>query len=285
MAGPMNLQTHRKFKLVLHELRGSGADGTNVSGPLLNGHLSYLWRTSWMEDSPYLANEEEAEIVMEWEGEPGSLAAALIKRGFLDRTEDDRLEIHNWAKHAPNYIKEKWKKRTQRKGRSPADVPVQSQDKQGTQQGHEGENLPPSHPISYLPIVDRSAHTHNHRSNTKRGQDRDAVPTKVGDLMGDGPWAELPPPEEWIQDLASRLVAHRGIAWAEWFQVVLTRYHDAGNSLRDVEDLLKNIQDSHDPSKDVGQFREPGKWLVKKLCALMRPHKLRWPTMPEGVKV
>jgi len=42
---------------------------------------------------------------MEWDGDADELIDALIKARFVDECEENRLVIHDWAEHAPTYIK------------------------------------------------------------------------------------------------------------------------------------------------------------------------------------
>lgn len=42
---------------------------------------------------------------LEWEGEADELIGALIDAKFVDVSDDYRLVIHDWADHAPNFIK------------------------------------------------------------------------------------------------------------------------------------------------------------------------------------
>ncbi len=41
----------------------------------------------------------------EWNGKPGSLIAALIQSGWLDRSEEHRILVHDWSEHADKATK------------------------------------------------------------------------------------------------------------------------------------------------------------------------------------
>ena len=45
------------------------------------------------------------EAWVEWDGEPGTLIYALVKSGWLDRSEEHRLVVHDWAEHADRATK------------------------------------------------------------------------------------------------------------------------------------------------------------------------------------
>jgi len=45
-----------------------------------------------------------------WDSEPDKLISAMVVCGWLDRHETERLIIHDWAEHAPDYIKKREKK-------------------------------------------------------------------------------------------------------------------------------------------------------------------------------
>ena len=42
---------------------------------------------------------------LEWEGDHEALIEALIEAGFLDPCDENRLVVHDWEEHCPNYIK------------------------------------------------------------------------------------------------------------------------------------------------------------------------------------
>ena len=45
-------------------------------------------------------DDEAIEIIAEWEGEPGTLVAALVSIGYLDGPHGERI-VHDWATHQP----------------------------------------------------------------------------------------------------------------------------------------------------------------------------------------
>ena len=49
--------------------------------------------------------DQAIEAWVEWNGEPGFLIASLIETGWLDRDQEHRLLVHDWAQHADKATK------------------------------------------------------------------------------------------------------------------------------------------------------------------------------------
>ena len=83
-----------------------------ISRPLAVGTLELLWEftATYAPDGAIgrFSNEEIAEVV-DWTGDPEALIAALTAAGsrWLDRCDKHRLIVHDWADHAPDYIKKR----------------------------------------------------------------------------------------------------------------------------------------------------------------------------------
>ena len=63
-----------------------------------------LWlRTSMNNPDGVLCGMDEEDIALEadWEGDPCQFVEALIKCGFLERTEDGTYRLHDWEQHQP----------------------------------------------------------------------------------------------------------------------------------------------------------------------------------------
>lgn len=72
------------------------------------GLLEALW-TLTAKDAPCgdigkFSNEDIA-AWLEYAGDHDDLIAALVSSGWLDECEDYRLVVHDWAEHAPNFVK------------------------------------------------------------------------------------------------------------------------------------------------------------------------------------
>lgn len=74
----------------------------------LVGLLELLWietqRNCPEGDIGRFTNEEIA-IMVDWDGDPDELVAALVETRWLDRSENHILIVHDWEDHCPNYIK------------------------------------------------------------------------------------------------------------------------------------------------------------------------------------
>ncbi len=71
------------------------------------GLLELLWietqRQAPRGDIGKFSNEDIA-VLLEWEGDPDDLVAALVDYGWLDECSENRLIVHDWPEHAPRYV-------------------------------------------------------------------------------------------------------------------------------------------------------------------------------------
>ena len=58
--------------------------------------------------------DSDIAIELEWEGDPSVLIAALRDCGWLDECSVNRLCIHDWMDHAPDFIKDRLRKRNEK---------------------------------------------------------------------------------------------------------------------------------------------------------------------------
>jgi hypothetical protein len=94
-----------KFKRLRHEL--------NISTPHALGCLEMMWMSAHSTEKTSFESVEELEAVVEWDGDPGALGAALLKFRWVDEV-DGRLIIHDYIDHAPKYVRDRMLKREQR---------------------------------------------------------------------------------------------------------------------------------------------------------------------------
>lgn len=89
------------------------------------GLLETLWQiTTESADAGDIGrfSDEDIALALEWEGDPGELVAAMVETGWLDHDPVHRLVVHDWLDHAPEFIKERVRKRDQRgRRRKPED--------------------------------------------------------------------------------------------------------------------------------------------------------------------
>lgn len=55
--------------------------------------------------------DEDIALELEWEGEPSKLIQALLASGLMDECQTNRLMVHDWLDHAPDFIKDRLRKR------------------------------------------------------------------------------------------------------------------------------------------------------------------------------
>lgn len=71
---------------------------------LLEG-LWYLTATNAQDGAIGRFSDLEIAAWLEYPGDPGQMITALVEAGFVDRSEEHRLVVHDWAEHAPMHIK------------------------------------------------------------------------------------------------------------------------------------------------------------------------------------
>lgn len=71
---------------------------------LLEG-LWYLTATNAQDGAIGRFSDLEIAAWLEWAGDPAQLIQALVDSGFLDRSSEHRLIVHDWADHAPMHVK------------------------------------------------------------------------------------------------------------------------------------------------------------------------------------
>lgn len=93
------------------------------------GILELLWlataKNAPQGDIGRFCNEEIA-IECDWDGDHDELVAALLDCGWLDKHDECRLVVHDWADHAPNHVAsglKRWGKQFVVPKEHPNDVP------------------------------------------------------------------------------------------------------------------------------------------------------------------
>jgi len=97
--------------------------------PWVLGHLERMWLTCHMSDKDGFQSAEDTEIAAGWVGDKlperdgvpteqfkrGEFVAACVEVGFLDKADGESLQVHNYLRHAPNHVKDKARKRQERR--------------------------------------------------------------------------------------------------------------------------------------------------------------------------
>lgn len=101
----MTLQQSPKFQSVVLYLK--------MHPPYVLGLFEWLFNTTYgfhstKDCSPYLGSPEMVEATAYWNGEPGLFFAAISRPGhFLDQVAPGHWVVHNWLKHAPDFVKKR----------------------------------------------------------------------------------------------------------------------------------------------------------------------------------
>jgi hypothetical protein len=59
-------------------------------------------------------SDADIAIELEWDRDPGELIQALVTSGLVDTCDVNRLAIHDWSDHAPDFIKDRLRKRAEK---------------------------------------------------------------------------------------------------------------------------------------------------------------------------
>jgi len=114
------------------------------------GVLESVWQfaAQYAEDGVLCPRYTPAEIAdfIEWDDDATALFAAMVDAGLLDR-EDDEIVIHDWAEHAPDYVKKRLQKRVARAAKKSGLSP----DSRETV-GRQSHDSPPT--VSSIPSVE-----------------------------------------------------------------------------------------------------------------------------------
>ena len=106
MARP-SLFTHRKF-IRLSRILGASYKAVGV--------LESIWHHAYQDGDPTLGTAEDVEFMIQWDGESGACAAALVETEFLEACDGECLLVHDLADHAPDYVLGRYQKEAQRRG-------------------------------------------------------------------------------------------------------------------------------------------------------------------------
>ncbi len=105
MARP-GLQSHPKFRRLVYVL--------GVPVPHALGYLECLWTVAYDRGSASIGDSVDVELAAQWPGEKGVLAKALASCGFIDEI-DGQFHIHDLAENAPEYVKKRLARESERK--------------------------------------------------------------------------------------------------------------------------------------------------------------------------
>ncbi|HEY4260720.1 MAG TPA: hypothetical protein VGM98_11195 [Schlesneria sp.] len=81
-------------------------------------------------------SNDDIAMGLEWDGDADALISALIDSGFVDEDPERRLVIHDWLDHAPEYVRERLRKREARHRKKESQPVREVPGQQRTMPGH-----------------------------------------------------------------------------------------------------------------------------------------------------
>ena len=281
-----------------------------IPGPLLVGHLEYVWRTAHIQINPRLLRAEIEEHA-EWEGAPGALLAVLIKHGWLDEVDENTVEIHSYFEHCPKHVKGNWTKKHKTKPwedneKPPLKAPPQGKNPKGSS--------PRAKPQGLLPKG--STHIKQSKAEQSKAEQSKVEQSKAEKNAG----ARSDPPtedpserlrsaplgissldsaldslkstmntnaEDFFSELAQRCITNGVEPHAsDWLTKCFSAISNAEGTLTSIEDACAKVENSNIPGnpKGVGPFKEPGKFLVSQILELARARGAKVPSFPNETK-
>lgn len=97
-----------KFTKLVRRIR-SAMPGLPVDpATVATGLLEQMWHFTITSAKRGDIGQHDDELIAEacgWLGEPSDLVAMLVETGWLDECQDHRLVVHDWADHAPQFVR------------------------------------------------------------------------------------------------------------------------------------------------------------------------------------
>jgi hypothetical protein len=167
------------------------AEALGVGRPTAIGYLELLFHfTSVYTPEGNIGKYSDKRISagIDWHGKPERMVEALVKTGWLDRSEAHRLVVHDWSEHVDRSTKQK----LARNGRKPVNKIQQVTDKSCTQSETTGtiiSHLPEPEPIN----ISSAAQVHSDSTQlvTRFQEFWEAYPKKVNREGAARAWLSL----------------------------------------------------------------------------------------------
>ncbi len=214
------LFTHPKFHRLAFTL--------GVPEPHALGYLEFLWAVAYASGDPIIGDEVDVEIMAKWPGGKGKLVAALLSCRFIDRLDDGRYGIHDIYDHAPDYVRKRQARESDRRtadkgGQRPVtDRSMSTADHSAVVNGRPPTPTPtptltPAQPAA--PEVINVAMVGDARGRGKRGNKMltppefvrfwSAYPRKVAKAAAERCWRGINPDSALVAQIMSALEAHK----------------------------------------------------------------------------
>jgi len=245
------------------------------------GILELMWASAHERDSDSFTRERDIELVTEFDGQPGTLAPALVEAGFL-KHQDGKYLIHDYLDHAPEWVKKRNARRTvaDSGGQCPttADNGGQRRTTADSVRQRRQEKRREEKPSDLTAEPRGIDYNRKERANSK--DDATPISARLDSALGGLHDQLIARQGSMIQDI----IDITGPEWQDWTIDAITKLDKSGGIPPDIPDTIDRIRDSRDPTtasrKDIGQFSQPDKFLVKAITDQLKARKQKWRDFP-----
>lgn len=264
-----------KFRLLCSDL--------HIPRARVLGHLEMLWQTCHI-TGPIFRDDEEVEAAAEWDGGIGEFAKTLVKRRWLDVTEDGHLQIHDYQDHMPKWVRDRDRLRIMRdkKLQKATDCDGQRQESSKSDEcvATEADSLKPK---------PKPKERDKEADPDKGGTGGDKPPSRVGPNRLSAILQPQVSREEYVKEAIRRImrVSHEPGTYADWWRTVIGRMVDT-DGLGTLEESISYAEDCANPgkrkTKDLGELKSPGGYIASKCKAWLARTGRTLPATPKGTK-
>lgn len=267
-----------KFKRLARDVREPDAH--------VLGHLEMLWLQAHANESPIFESLDDIEIAAGWDGEPGTLANAMLRSRWIDQREDGRYECHDYWDHAPHYVIDRIRKRRERQKKRdrpglsrtrPGCVPDASPKSPGQSSPPTDTNTDKRSSPGYRSFADKSL-------SRAGARERGGKPEPLGNISASAISRFEEQEREWWRRVSALVEPYA----MPWWTATMQSYLDAGGPMCELEELVRRHEDASIPAlreaKGVGAFTRPNgaaRSMMKQMTRLCRAAGVRWGKYPK----
>ena len=288
------------------------------------GTLEMLWHfTAKYAPDGSLMNYSAEELADEvfYEGEsPEDLVKALVDSGWLDKSEELGLVVHDWQQHCedsvhltlaragktfadgtlPNMTRLSKAERKKLELKFKREAVANARKRTACAQDAHESTLPMPMPMPIQCLSKPKPSQANTKTNTTpapSGNREKAKPAQrsrevksIGEIGIGGEISALVSASasaDLKNELLGRVIALTGDeVWRAWWLKIFGDYEASGGNLSDFEEHVKYAEDCSNEEmrrvKDLGELKNVGGFLVKQATKLLKTRHIRWPRFPEA---
>lgn len=260
-----------KFKRLVRDLKEPDAH--------VLGHLEMLWLQAHANESPIFESLDDVEIAAGWDGEPGTLANAMLKSRWLDQRDEGSYECHDYWDHAPHYVIDRIRKRRERRKykERPGHVP-------DTSRKNPGQSSPPTDTDTDTDKRSSPGYRSYADKRLSPTRARGGKPEPLGDISASAISQFEKQEREWWRRVSALVEPYA----MPWWKATMQSYLGAGGQMCELEELVKRHEDASSPAlreaKGIGAFTKPNgaaKSMMKEMTRLCKAVGVRWLKYPE----